>query len=457
MHRLAALTVLIVLALAPLAYPAHAEPLPSGVTVEVYAGGRSFPVAMDFAPDGRLFYTEKGSGNPSSPRIVTLSGSPGILTETTWLQLSGVDSSGERGLLGITLDPQFATNGYVYIFYTNASSPRANRVVRYTERRTGPNAGTADPASALILMEVPITAAVDPNTNHNGGNLHFGPDGYLYVTHGELGRTPSWAQDLTIAPGKIHRLDVRAPYNSTPNAARAPTTNPFYDDGNPATGNDDRIWSYGHRNSFDFTFDTYDPPGATVASGFLFATENGPQCNDEILRVVKGYNYRWPLDNSCPSPPQNATGPVAGDPAIPPLHYYGSPTIAPTGIEVYTGAISEWRGDLFFCAINTSRLYRAELNSSRTALTAAPQPVDLPGGAACGLDVVTGQDGALYFATASTIYRARPNTPTALSLTMFGAAQQQSDSPNHSLPIPWLAALMVGIGIGTLEALRRRL
>jgi aldose sugar dehydrogenase len=462
MNRLISVVALALAFFVAVATPALADPPPAETTTEVYAEGRSFPVAMAFAPDGRLFYTEKGVGASNSPEVMTLSGSPGALTEVEWLSVPGVNSEGERGLLGITLDPDFATNGYVYLFYTNAD-PLANRVVRYTEQRAGAGAGTADPASELVLMEVPISAQVDAtNSNHNGGNIHFGPDGYLYVTHGELGRFPAWSQDITApfdpggsftdepsaAPGKIHRLDVdNADPADQPNAAPAPADNPFFDDGNPLVGNDDRIWTFGHRNSFDFTFDLYDPPGATGPTGTLFATENGPGCNDEILRVVEGYNHRWPLDNSCPSTPQDATGPNPGDPAIPPLAVYPS-TIAPTGIVVYNGSIPEWQGDVFFCAINTNNLYHAELNASRTAFVAAPEAVDLPEGA-CGLDVENGPNGALYFATTSAIYRIRYVAPTAVTV---GALQTGATS---APVLPWAALGLLGLTSLTLVAARR--
>lgn len=456
MPRLFSIAALLLVFLMAAASPALAEPPPADAVFEAYATGRNFPVAMAFASDGRLFYTEKGEGASNSPRVVTLTGEPGALTEVVWLTVDGVNSQGERGLLGITLDPAFDTNGYVYLFYTNAD-PLANRVVRYTEQDTG----TADPASALILMEVPISDAVaSTNTNHNGGNLHFGPDDYLYVTHGELGRYRAWAQDITApfepgggnptepsaAPGKIHRLDVdNADPADQPNAAPAPADNPFFDDGDPLVGNDDRIWTYGHRNSFDFTFDTFDPAGAAGPTGTLFATENGPGCNDEIMRVVGGYNYRWPLDNRCPNPPEDATGPNPGDPAIPTLANYSS-TIAPTGIVVYTGNIAEWQGDLFFCAINTNGLYHAELNASRTAFVAAPEVVDLPVGA-CGLDVENGVDGGLYYATTSTIYRATSNAPTAVTV----AAIETGGAP----VLPWAALGLLGLTSFALVAVRR--
>jgi glucose/arabinose dehydrogenase len=242
---------------------------------------------------------------------------------------------------------------------------------------------------------------------HSSGNIHFGPDGYLYVTHGDMYRYPEWAQNLSLPFGKIHRIDVRPPYREQPNAARAPQDNPFYDDGNPEMGQDDRIWSYGHRNSFDFAFDRAVSTAQPTPSNSLIVAENGPECHDEIIRVVKGYNQRWPLDYDCSQPPQDATGLLPTDPPIPPLAFFNV-AIAPTGVTVYSGSIRAWKGDLFFCALNTNRLYHAKFTPDRTQLVASPVPVDLPGGAYCQVDVETGANGALYMTTPRSIYRIRP-------------------------------------------------
>jgi len=255
------------------------ETLPADTVVETVvpnAGG--LVVAMAFAPDGRMFYTVKGGFSGDRTAQVRIVERNGTLRSTPFLSTS-VNTDGERGLLGIALDPDFATNRYVYIFKTATAGETgtgrpSNRVVRYTE---DPKTQTAVAGSATILLDVPIGPENDPNSNHNGGNLHFGPDGKLYVTIGDYGRHPDNAQNLNNRPGKIHRLNKDG---------TVPADNPFYS--SPA-GAVKSIWTYGNRNSFDFVFDP--------VSKRMFFTENGPGCDDEVNLAQKGGNYGWP--NQC--------------------------------------------------------------------------------------------------------------------------------------------------------------
>jgi glucose/arabinose dehydrogenase len=146
--------------------------------------------------------------------------------------------------LGVELDPDFANNNYVYVFYnhTNFGADRI-RVFRFTET----NGIGSNPT---LIFEVSDNFSAG---NHTGGNIHFRPSdpNHLYISIGDRAVTAN-AQDLTKWAGKMLRVHK---------SGSIPTDNPFYDDGNPATGNDDRIWSYGLRNTFDFTFSTInDPP-----------------------------------------------------------------------------------------------------------------------------------------------------------------------------------------------------
>jgi uncharacterized repeat protein (TIGR01451 family) len=342
------------------------EPLPPGVTVQTVAAyaGDQFPVAMAFTPDGRLLFTEKG-GFDSSPhaahvRVVE----NGALRPQPWVTVTVVANS-ERGLLGIAVDPDFATNGYVYVFYTRPGSPQpVNRVSRFTEvGGFGVN--------EMLLLDIP---EVDAEPNHNGGNLHFGPDGKLYVSVGESGSTRERAQDLTQAHGKILRINKED--------GSAPADNPFYDGPGP---NDDRIWSLGHRNPFDFDFDSI--------SRQVFAIDNGPQCNDEINRVLPGGNYGWPFDADYD---HGTPCPYTGNPAYTPPLYYWPSTIAPAGIVVYDGDdVAEWYGDLLVCASNDSSLYHARLSPGRDAIAGVDR-VQLPNGVYCGTDVEVAPDGSIY-------------------------------------------------------------
>jgi len=143
--------------------------LPSGFTEEQFGGNLSgSPTAMAFAPDGRLFVCQQGG----QLRVIKT----GSLLSTPFVSLT-VDSSGERGLLGIAFDPNFATNHYLYVYYTVATSPIHNRVSRFTAA-----GDTAVPGSEAIILELDNLSSA---TNHNGGAIHFGPDGKLYIGVGE--------------------------------------------------------------------------------------------------------------------------------------------------------------------------------------------------------------------------------------------------------------------------------
>jgi glucose/arabinose dehydrogenase len=315
---------------------------------------------MVFDPQGRLFYTEKtgavrlfAAGKLQPEPVITFR----------------VNSDFDRGLSGITLDPDFDANHFIYVTYTcdetgeDCPDPQ-NRVVRFVERG-GIGSG-------------PTTLFTSPQwTNiHAIGNIRFGPDGKLYVSLGDNGFLLH-SQSLTTKPGKIHRL------------------NP---DGSPPTGNPKFKWSgalptlyaIGLRHSFDFSFDPLTPANS---QGFyrIFASENGPLCDDEMNRIEAGYNYGWrpdyPCDDADPDPYFNS---------IPPLWY--SPEAAcceaPTGIEVYTGEqIPQWRNHIFMATYNKGNLYHFVLNPDRTLVTSAR----VVRGVKAQMDLHTGPDGALYY------------------------------------------------------------
>ena len=227
---------------------------------------------MVWAPDGRLFVNTKEGW------VYQMAVGGGAAT--VWLDLSGVVLSAvEHGLVGIVFDPLYATQPYVYLYYSvENEGVISNRLVRFTEAN---GAATAP----LVLLDVPRTDS-DLNCDwHHGGNLHFGPDGYLYVTIGDYGCNGGHSQNLATPKGKMLRLDVRPPFLAEPNAAR-PAPNPLCDAAQAAGPIDRRVWACGLRNSWDFTFDS--------VTNFAFATENGPGCNDEINWILAGHNYGWP-------------------------------------------------------------------------------------------------------------------------------------------------------------------
>src|SRR5262245_50109108 len=240
------------------AVPARAATLPAGFAEVQVAGGIASPTAMAFAPDGRLFVAEQGG----RLRVIK----SGALMATPFVDLSGVvDFQGERGLLGVTLDPSFATNQFVYVYFTVRSSPIHNRVVRYTASGDVAAAGS----DVLILRLDNLSTA----TNHNGGALHFGPDGKLYVAVGENANSSN-AQTLGNLLGKLLRVNADG---------TIPTDNPFF---NTASGANRAIWALGLRNPFTFAFQ----PG----TGRVFINDVGQDTWEEINDGIAGSNYGWP-------------------------------------------------------------------------------------------------------------------------------------------------------------------
>ncbi len=327
---------------------ARAVHLPANLRVETVVPDANFPVAMAWTPDGRLFYTEKSG----AIRVVE----NGQLRDEPFAELD-VDDLFERGLLGIAADPDFATNGYIYVYHSRADNG-GHRVVRLRDE----NGRGVEPT---ILLDEPNPTG---HALHNGGNLHFGPDGYLYLTLGE-NFDAGQSQRLDTPLGKILRIDAAD--------GSAPADNPFYDDGDPAAGNDDRIWAYGLRNSFDFAFHP--------VTNEMFATENGPECDDEINRIEPGANYGWRPESFCGDP---------HDGFVPPLWRF-TDTIALTGIAFH-------QGDMFVCAWNTFDLFRVRgSDGTFRALTG----VESWDGVSCQTDVTPGPDGALYVSDFQSISR----------------------------------------------------
>ena len=324
----------------------------------VIAGVIDFPVAMAFTPDGRLFITEKG-GNLRLIVNDELQNAPVITLPT--------DTLGERGLLGIAIDPDFESNHYIWLYHTAPGQGEdglpENRVVRFTER----DGVGFDPEIALV---VPIQG--ENSGRHNGGNIHFGPDGMLYVTIGD-NEIPAMSQDPNVIPGKIHRFVPGVPL--------------IIPDDNPLPNNS--LYAYGLRNSFDFTFDPL--------SGAMLATENGPECDDEINLILPGGNYGWGPDYQCGRHQRDSEGLYDA-----PLHSL-TPPFGLTGIIAYEhGLIEQWQGKFLYCAWNTGGMYLLTLNEARDEVVSVEQ-VAL-GNTECRTTLTVGPAGRVYYAAPGRIF-----------------------------------------------------
>ncbi len=240
--------------------------LPSGFT-ETSWSGITNPTAMAIAPDGRVFVCQQGG----AMRVIK----NGTLLPTPFVSLS-VDSNGERGLLGVAFDPNFLFTQYVYVYYTVPGSPPHNRLSRFTA-----NGDVATAGSELILLELNNLSSA---TNHNGGAIHFGADGKLYVAVGD-NATGSNSQTLSNLLGKVLRVGV-------PPDPLIPTDNPFF---GTATGNNRAIWALGLRNPFTFN--------VQPVTGRIFVNDVGENTWEEINDANPGNNFGWPTcEGDCNNP-----------------------------------------------------------------------------------------------------------------------------------------------------------
>jgi glucose/arabinose dehydrogenase len=328
---------------------AGAATLPTGFTEQLIASNLSSPTAMQIAPDGRIFVCLQGG----QLRVVK----NGALLGTPFLTVT-VSSSGERGLLGVAFDPDFATNQYVYVYYTATTPTIHNRVSRFTA-----NGDVAMQGSEHVIVDLETLSGA---TNHNGGAINFGLDGKLYVAVGD-NANGSHAQTLANRLGKMLRLN---PDGSIP------TDNPFY---GSATGANRAIWAMGLRNPFTFAI---HPTGG---SPDMLINDVGQSTYEEINDGIAGANYGWPYYE----------GPTTDPEFVSPRHYYGrSGGCAITGGAFYAPQTAmfpaEYLGDYFFadyCSGWIHRLDPANGNAVAGFATGLSSPVDLK----------TADDGSLYY------------------------------------------------------------
>jgi glucose/arabinose dehydrogenase len=327
-----------------------AATLPTRFTETLVADGLSNPTAMAFAPDGRLFVAQQ----EGQLRVIK----NGVLLPTPFLTLT-VNSAGERGLLGVAFDPAFATNQWVYVYYTASRPAIHNRVSRFTA-----SGDTAVPGSEAILLELDnLTSA----RNHNGGALRFGRDGKLYIATGE-NAAASNSQTLGNLLGKILRINKDG---------SIPADNPFF---STATGVNRAIWALGLRNPYTFSFQ----PG----TGRMFINDVGQNTWEEINDGIAGSNYGWPTTEGPRSDPR-----FRG-----PIHWYGHGSTSTTGCAITGGAFynprtavfpAEYVGEYFFADYCSGWIRRFDpaTNTATGFATGISFPVDLE---------VAG-DGSLYY------------------------------------------------------------
>jgi glucose/arabinose dehydrogenase len=370
-----------------------------------YVTGLSAPIAFVQDP-----------GNPSTQYVVQQDGRiraiiNGTLQTTDFLNLSSVISmGGERGLLGMALPSDYATSGRIYVNFTDLSGDTV--VARF--KRSTSNPLTADPSTRLdMLWSTGERVIQQPFSNHNGGNLAFGPDGFLYIGMGDggSGNDPqNHAQRADSLLGKMLRIDVSVPDSDTKGFA-VPANNPFVSSNRP------EIWSFGLRNPWRWSFD--DP--ARGGTGALLIADVGQSSFEEVNYEPAGRggrNYGWRIREGA-----HDTGIADSTPAFLPLtdpiHDYGRASGGSvTGGFVYrgTGLSSGFRGRYFFGDFISGRIWSIALTVNPTTGEATSSDlVDHTSELASSSIATFGVDasGELYFANYSTgtIFRVAPAGP----------------------------------------------
>jgi glucose/arabinose dehydrogenase len=368
----------------------RAQVYPTGFSQVQVANGLTNPTFISFSPDGRIFVSEQGG----SLRIIK----NGSLLPTPFLTLT-VNSSGERGLLGVAFDPDFNSNHFLYVYYTATTPVIHNRISRFTANGDLVVAGSEVP----VLDLDPLVA-----TNHNGGGMAFGPDGKLYVGVGENANGAN-AQNLDTYLGKILRIN---------SDGSVPAGNPF------TTGSSQRqrIWAYGLRNPFTLSFDPL--------TGKLYVNDVGQSTWEEINEATTGgNNYGWPA----------AEG-TSGNPAFTnPIHSYMHTGGAETGCAITGGTFfnpgttnypASYMGNYFYIDLCSNWMYMLSFpggiaTASNFATGIAGSPVSL----------VTGIDGNLYFISRNdnAVYEIIFNSPLPIELLRFKAELNSS----HRVDLSW--------------------
>jgi glucose/arabinose dehydrogenase len=329
------------------------------IEAEPVAEGLENSAFFTFAPDGRIFYAERLSGEIRILDLVTGS-------DTLFFTVSDLMQQGERGLLGLTLHPRYPTSPFVYAYATR----RVNGVARNQILAVRDSGGIGTQPRVIF------TSNVTPALNHNGGRILFGPDDRLYAAIGDAGRSAN-SQDFTKAAGKILRMTA---------LGGIPPDNPF-----PGS----RVFAYGIRNSIGFAFDP--------STGIIWESDNGPSCNDEINRIEPGQGYGWGPSWTCSEPPPapkntNQDGP---SPRLP-LAWF-TPNVAPTGAAFCSGCdLSGMEGSLLYGAFLTGNLNQVVLTADRMGIQSITTVYTHPGSI---LSIESGPDGRLYFSTGAGIFR----------------------------------------------------
>ena len=340
-----------------------------GVRVDTVAENLEVPWSVAWLPDGTMLFTER----TGQLRVMQ----DGVLQEEPLLDIDV--GSVEGGLLGLAVDPDYAENNYIYLYYTyNELFSSANKLVRYVY------------SDGMISEDGTVLDKIPGGPFHDGGRIKFGPDGMLYVTTGDAG-VPELSQDADSLGGKILRVNPDG---------TIPHDNPF---------EGSAVYSMGHRNPQGLDWD---------ATGNLLVTEHGPSgwmgsAHDEINLIVPGGNYGWP----------RVIGGDAQKGMISPVLHTGHETWAPSGAAFYdSDAIPQWTGKYFVATLRGSHLHVVDFGPGGKEVLGHEKILEREFGRL--RDVAVGPDGGLYILTSNQDGRGVPqdNDDRILKISALGVA-----------------------------------
>jgi glucose/arabinose dehydrogenase len=370
-----------------------------GDFVETEIKGLSIPTAIALHPDGRIFVCQQ----TGELRVIK----NGAVLPTPFTTLN-VNADGERGLLGVAFDPNYATNRFVYVYYTATTPTIHNRVSRFTA--SGANEDVAVAGSEVVLLDLETLG----QANHNGGAIHFGPDGKLYIAVGE-NAVPTNAQSLANRLGKILRInsDGTIPADnptSFPNIAGSPI------------GVNRAIWAVGLRNPFTFTFQ----PG----TGRMHINDVGQDTWEEVNVGTAGANFGW---NTC-----EGTCGTAG--MTNPLYQYSSADPAPcaiTGGAFYNPATptfpAQFIGKYFFADFCGGWIKVIDPLSPPPTGAA----VDFATGINFPVDIQVANDGGLYYLArgSGSLFRVQFVSSATISINDVSISEGNSGTTTASFTV----------------------
>lgn len=344
------------------------------IAIQSFATGFSSAIEITHANDSRLFVVQQGG-------LIRILNSNGTINATPFLNLSSlVSTGGERGLLGLAFHPDYATNGYFFVNYTNISGSTV--IARYSVNPSNPD--VANP-TATILMTIS-----QPYSNHNGGSLKFGVDGYLYIGMGDGGSggdPENRSQNINTNLGKMLRIDVNT---TTAPFYTSPASNPYVG----ITGNDE-IWAIGVRNPWKFSFNRLN--------GDLWIADVGQNNIEEINKVpsplTAGLNFGWRCYEGNVAYNTSGCAPI-GTMTMPIAQYNHSQGCSITGGYVYTGTqYPNFLNKYFFADYCENRIGYAD--STTGTITYTPYFSGNNNFSSFGEDI----NGELYISNGNTIYK----------------------------------------------------